>query len=138
MFPEKNLYRKPLGLNSYLSCVSNTWSNKIAFFFAFANYTGMYSNLTGISLVKKSSYNVGNWITTASPIICGLLFEFCRLKPATLLKKRLWHRCFAVNFVKFLRTPFLQNSSGRLLLSIYLIFKGPPFQYHKVRHPYFL
>ena len=30
-----------------------------------------------------------------------------RLRPATLLKKRLWHRCFPVNFVKFLRTPFL-------------------------------
>ena len=37
------------------------------------------------------------------------------LRPATLLKK-LWHRCFSVNFVKFLRTPFLQNNSGRLLL----------------------
>ena len=35
---------------------------------------------------------------------------------ATLLKQRLWHRCFPVNFVKFLRTPFLQNTSGRLLL----------------------
>ena len=23
------------------------------------------------------------------------------LRPATLLKKRLWHRCFLVNFVKF-------------------------------------
>ena len=31
---------------------------------------------------------------------------------ATLLKKRLWHRCFSVKFVKFLRTPFLQNTSG--------------------------
>ena len=36
--------------------------------------------------------------------------------PATLLKKILWHRCFPTNFVKFLRTPFLQNTSGRLLL----------------------
>ena len=27
------------------------------------------------------------------------------MRPATLLKKRLWHRCFPVNFVKFLRTP---------------------------------
>ena len=27
-------------------------------------------------------------------------------RPATLLKKELWHRCFPVNFVKFLRTPF--------------------------------
>ena len=26
---------------------------------------------------------------------------------ATLFKKRLWHRCFPVNFVKFLRTLFL-------------------------------
>ena len=34
------------------------------------------------------------------------------------LKKRLWHRCFPVNFVKFLRTPFLQNTSGRLLLQV--------------------
>ena len=27
------------------------------------------------------------------------------LRPATLLKKRLWHRCFPRNFAKFLRTP---------------------------------
>ena len=32
-----------------------------------------------------------------------------------LLKKRLWYRCFPVNFAKFLRTPFLQNISERLL-----------------------
>ena len=36
----------------------------------------------------------------------------------SLLKKRLWHRCFPVNFVKFLRTPFLQNTSGQLLLNL--------------------
>ena len=32
------------------------------------------------------------------------------------------HRCLRVNFTKFLRTRFLQNSSGRLvlLLSIFL------------------
>ena len=42
--------------------------------------------------------------------------NFTNLRPATLLKKRLWHRCFPVNFVKFLRTPFLQNNSARLLL----------------------
>ena len=34
------------------------------------------------------------------------------LRPATLLKKRLWHRCFPVNFAKFLRALFLQNTSG--------------------------
>ena len=38
-------------------------------------------------------------------------------------KKRLWHRSFPTNAVKFLRTPFLQNISGRLLLYVsrYLI-----------------
>ena len=40
-------------------------------------------------------------------------------RPATLLKKKLWHRCFPVNFVKFLRTPFSQNTSGRLLLNFH-------------------
>ena len=40
------------------------------------------------------------------------------LRPASLLKKRLRHRCFPVNFGKFLRTPFLQNTSGWLLLKI--------------------
>ena len=38
------------------------------------------------------------------------------LRPATLFKKSLWHRCFSVNFAKFLRTPFLQNTSGRRFL----------------------
>ena len=31
------------------------------------------------------------------------------LRAATLLKKRLWHRCFPVNFAKFLRTPFIKK-----------------------------
>ena len=38
------------------------------------------------------------------------------MRPATLLKKRPWRRYFLVNFAKFLRTPFLQNTSARLLL----------------------
>ena len=38
------------------------------------------------------------------------------LRPATLFKKKLWHSCFPVNFAKFLRPTFLQNTSGRLLL----------------------
>ena len=36
------------------------------------------------------------------------------MRPSTLLKKRLWHRCFPVNFANVLRAPFLQNISGRL------------------------
>ena len=46
--------------------------------------------------------------------LCQSLFfnKVAGLRPATLSKKRLWHRCFPVNFAKFLRTPFLQNTSG--------------------------
>ena len=43
------------------------------------------------------------------------------LRPATLLKKRLWHSCFSVNLVKCLRTPVLQNTSGRLLQSFLVL-----------------
>ena len=40
------------------------------------------------------------------------------LRPATLLKKRLWYRCFPVNFAKFLRTPFVTKNLRWLLLRI--------------------
>ena len=41
--------------------------------------------------------------------LCHRLFfnNVADLRHATLLKKILWHRCFPVNFVKSLRTPFL-------------------------------
>ena len=50
--------------------------------------------------------------------LCQRLFfnKVAGFRPATLLKKRLWHRYFPVNFSKSLKTPFLQNSSERLLL----------------------
>ena len=47
-----------------------------------------------------------------------LWYSLSLIRPATLLKKRLRRRCFLVNFTKFLRTTFLQNTSGRLLLYI--------------------
>ena len=34
------------------------------------------------------------------------------LNTAGFALERLWHRCFPENFAKFLRTPFLQNTSG--------------------------
>ena len=40
-------------------------------------------------------------------------------RSATLLKKRLWQRCFTLNFAKFLETSFLQRTSGQLLLTFY-------------------
>ena len=46
------------------------------------------------------------------------------LRPATLLKKRLWHSCFLVNFVKFVRILFLTEHLRWLLLSVPALHKG--------------
>ena len=37
--------------------------------------------------------------------LCQSLF-FNKIAGLRLLKKRLWHRCFPLNFAKFLRIPF--------------------------------
>ena len=52
--------------------------------------------------------------------LCQILFfnKVADRRPATLLKKRLWHRFFPLNSMKFLSTPFLQNTSERPLLRI--------------------
>ena len=51
--------------------------------------------------------------------MCQSLFfnKVAGMRPSNLLKKSFWYRCFPVNFVKFLRTPFLKITSGRLLLN---------------------
>ena len=48
----------------------------------------------------------------------GVLKNFAKFTGNHLCQS-LWHRCFPVNFAKFLRTPFLQNTSGHLLLAFY-------------------
>ena len=62
---------------------------------------------------------------TGKPLCQSLFFnKVACLRPGSPFyqKKRLWHRCFSVNFVKFLRIPFLQNTSGRLLLQLFQVF----------------
>ena len=53
--------------------------------------------------------------------LCQSLFfnKVVGLRRKTLLKKRLWHRYFPVNFETFLRTLFLQNTSRQVLLHTY-------------------
>ena len=48
---------------------------------------------------------------------------FCNNRPAILWKKRLRHSCFPLNYAKCLKAPFLQNTSGRLLLGIAIIYQ---------------
>ena len=62
-----------------------------------------------------------NFLTFTGKHLCqNRFFNKVTPQPATLLKKRLWHRCFPVNFAKFLGTPFLQNTSEWLLLQIHV------------------
>ena len=51
--------------------------------------------------------------------LCQSLFcnKVAGLRAANLLTKRLWHRCFPANFVKFLRTLFLTEHPRLLFLS---------------------
>ena len=54
-------------------------------------------------------------------LCCSLFFDKnTGLRPATLIRKRLQQRCFAVNFVNFSRTPFLQNTFRHLSHSFIL------------------
>ena len=53
------------------------------------------ANFTGKHLCQSLSFN-----------------KVAGLTPGALLKNRLCQRCFPVKFEKFLRTPFLQNTSG--------------------------
>ena len=46
------------------------------------------------------------------PVPESLFNKVAGLRPATLFKKRPLHRCFSVNFAKFLKHLFLQNFSG--------------------------
>ena len=58
--------------------------------------------------------------------LCQILFfnKVAGLSPAILLKTSLWHRCFPVNFTKFLKTVFtekLQTTASANVLIEFMI-----------------
>ena len=63
---------------------------------------------------------VREWNLRNEHILCQSLFfkKVANPRSATLLKKRLWQRCFPVNFTKFSRTPIFKSISGWLLLKL--------------------
>ena len=72
-------------------------------------------------MVQKCSVRKGvlrNFAKFTGKRLCQRLFfnKVAGLACTFIKKESLAHRCFPVNFVKFLRTPFLQNTSGRMLL----------------------
>ena len=75
---------------------------KVSFFLHSNNKTGVLRNFAKFTWKHLSQ---------------SLFFDkVADLRLATLLKKRLWHRCFPMHFVKFLRTPFLIEHLWWLLL----------------------
>ena len=54
----------------------------------------------------------------------NLFNKVAGLRPATLLKKRLWHRRFPVNFAEFLRTSFLREHLRWMLLLLFIVDKS--------------
>ena len=74
-------------------------------------YKNTRSSHQRCSIIKVVLINFAKF--TGKPL-CQSLFlnKVAALRSATLLRKRPWHRCFPVNFAKFIRTPFLQNTSG--------------------------
>ena len=70
------------------------------------------SNIDGIGNVFEQCY--------VEAVTGGVLLKtLLQLgKSCNFIKKRLWHWWFPVNFVKFLRTSFSQNTSRHLLLAM--------------------
>ena len=50
--------------------------------------------------------------------ICTRASFLIKLQVCNFIRKRLWHRCFPVNFVRFLRTPFFIEHLWWLLIEI--------------------
>ena len=58
-----------------------------------------------------------NFAKFTGKYLCRSLFFNKAAGLEAFIKKRFWHRCFPVNFAKFLRTLFSQNTSRKLLAS---------------------
>ena len=67
---------------------------------------------------KKSCLR--NFAKLTGKHLCQSLFfdKVADLRLATLLKKRLWHRCFPVNLATFLRIPFLKEHLRWVFLTL--------------------
>ena len=84
-----------------------------------------FANFTGKHLCQRLFFN-----KVAGPMlpsyrnrsVDSLWFLYDgNIGPATLLEKTLWHRCFPVNFPKFLRTPFFTEHLRWLFLFLYTL-----------------
>ena len=90
---------------------------------------------------QRCSIKIGllkNFLKFAGKHLCQSLFQVCNI-----IKIRLWHRSFPVNFAKFLRTPIYRTLLGvcfclfQCCIMVFLVFKllkvdpfQPSFAFH--------
>ena len=71
----------------------------------------MYKQIINVKQEKSSNF----FVEVLSLPEFSFLIKLSGLRPATLLKKRLWRRCFPINFAKLLKTLFLRTPPGDCL-----------------------
>ena len=115
-----------LGNRHFYACFH--WSTAFIFAPGFVTYSTIHIIYGCITVVGKITHRIPA-ITNCSHQRCSVKKVFLEISQnsqentcarvsfliklqaasATLLKKRLWHRCFPVNFAKFLRTLFTER-----------------------------
>ena len=63
-----------------------------------------------ISYVPPFCCSIVTWVFSINFLEYSKLSQACNC--TTLLKRRLWHRCFSANFANFLRIPFTEHLWG--------------------------
>ena len=74
--------------------------NLLSYLFLFRSSHRRYSVKKGVLKNFRKTHR-------KTPVLASFLNKVAGLRPSTLLKKRPQHRCFPVNFAKFLRTNIL-------------------------------
>ena len=88
--------------------------------------TCLYESITSEAVVRRCSVRkdvLGSFTKFTGKHLCQRLFfnKVADPRPAALLKKKLWDRCFLVNFGEFLRTPFLTELLRWLLCNLQFV-----------------
>ena len=72
------------------------------------NYSMLYQEIERATRAKLATFNIERLLSMSTKTSILRLDHIGHLQdPATLLKRRLWHRCFSVNLAKCPRTPFI-------------------------------
>ena len=108
--PRKSFYNIYQAAQQNFSWLLNTAMKRLSFLMEYGNRFDCFKG-NARSSHRRCSVRKGvlkNFAKFAGKHLCQKLFfkKVVGRRPATLLKRRLWHRCFQADFAKFLRTHF--------------------------------